>query len=94
MGFHPTGEHEFYCTKCGKKGLPVFRTKGKELGHLKKLWCMNCKQETNHAECQPYTRYGYEEFLLEFENGNFDSEGGRILAFGLFKDKMHKEGKI
>ena len=92
--FSPTSEHEFYCVKCGNKGIPVFRTKNKEIGHLKKLWCMQCKQETNHAECTPYSRYSHDEFLLELNHGNFDKEGNRILPFGIFKDKLMKEGKI
>ena len=34
---------DFYCTKCGTKGIPCFRTVGKERepGHLKKLFCLN-----------------------------------------------------
>ena len=33
---------DFYCTKCGIKGIPVFRTVGteREPGHLKKLFCL------------------------------------------------------
>ena len=32
-------ESEFYCCKCGTKGIPIARKKGKarEAGHLKKL---------------------------------------------------------
>ena len=43
---------DFYCTKCGMKGIPVFRTIGQERepGHLKKLFCLHCQEETNMAE--------------------------------------------
>lgn len=85
-------ESEFYCTKCGKKGIPVLRRKGqeREAGHLKKLFCLNCQQECNHAECKPYSHYDYEDFKNEFENGNFNNEGLRILPYGAFKEKMRK----
>lgn len=42
----------FYCTKCGNKGIPVPRKAYKIRGkyHLKKLFCPHCKIETNHIE--------------------------------------------
>lgn len=89
-------ESSFYCIKCGKKGIPVLRKKGKEreAGHLKKLYCIHCQQEINHVECKPFTYYTYEDFLLERENGNFDEHQNRIMPFGLFKDRMVKEGVL
>ena len=44
--------HDFYCTKCGSKGINVPRIKGKlrEPGHLKKLFCLKCQEEVNHVE--------------------------------------------
>lgn len=94
MGY--SNESDFYCVKCGKKGLPIWRKKGKEreAGHLKKLYCIYCKEEINHVECKPFTHYTYEDFLFEKENGNFDEQQNRILPYGLFKDKMNKEGMI
>lgn len=64
---------EFYCTCCGKKGIPVMRKPGqtREPGHLKKLYCLYCKEETNHVEIRSYGRYYYEDFLDEFELGRF-----------------------
>ena len=89
-------DNEYYCVKCGNKGLPILRQKGKEreLGHLKKLWCLNCQQENNHAEVRPYGAYTYDDFLLEFDYKNFDENGNRILPIGAFKDKLLKEGVI
>ena len=83
--------HEFYCTKCGNKGIPIPRRKGaeREPGHLKKLFCLTCQIETNHAECIPNSRYTHEDFLLEYENGNFDTEGNRILPYGEFKGRLY-----
>lgn len=45
-------KHDFYCTCCGKKGIPVWRKPNKlrEHQHLKYLYCTHCKKETNHLE--------------------------------------------
>ena len=87
---------EFYCTKCGKRGFDIPRKRGqeREAGHLKRLWCLNCKEEHNHVECKPWTKYDYNDFLLEFNEGNFDEEGNRILPYGEFRAKLNKEGNI
>lgn len=89
-------DSEFYCCKCGGRGLPIARKAGseREAGHLKKLYCLKCKAEINHAECRPWTRYSKEDFELEFKYGNFDSEQNRIMPYGLFKDKLVKEGVL
>lgn len=91
-----TDNSVFYCTKCGQKGMPVLRRKGaeREAGHLKKLYCLNCKQEVNHVETKEWTKYDHDCFLLEFEYGNFDEEGNRKIQYGFFKDKLVKEGII
>lgn len=71
---------EFYCTQCGNRGIPVHRRKGKfrEAGHLKKLFCLYCGKEQNHVEIRPMIgEYTYEDFRIEFENGNFTPEGQR-----------------
>ena len=87
-------DHKFYCCRCGNCGIPIVRRKGKEreAGHLKKIWCMNCGMETNHAECCPGTKYTYDEFLLEFQYNNFDEQQNRIQPFGIFKDSLIKQG--
>ena len=42
----------FYCTKCGNQGIPISRKNGSRRGyqHLKKLYCIYCKEEVNHIE--------------------------------------------
>lgn len=87
---------EFYCCNCGTKGIPIARRKGaeREAGHLKRLYCLKCGKEFNHVECKEFTKYDYDCFLLEFNNGNFDKDGNRIMPFGLFKDKLMKRGVI
>lgn len=64
---------DFYCTECGKKGLPIARRAGaqRESGHLKKLYCIYCGREVNHAEVRPFGEYNYEDFKMEFELGRF-----------------------
>lgn len=69
----------FYCTCCGNKGIPIFRVSGQERepGHLKKLYCLFCQQEVNMVEVKPTGKYSLENFLIEYENGNFDNTGNR-----------------
>ena len=88
-------DHEFYCTKCGEKGLPVVRIKGseREAGHLKKLFCLNCNMETNHVECVPYSKYDKTDFWTEYYNGNFDTEGNRIRPYSELR-RMINNGEI
>lgn len=87
-------DSEFYCCKCGTKGIPIIRKKGKErsAGHLKKIFCLKCQQEWNHAECKPFTHYSHEDFLIEFKYNNFDKNGNRILEYNQLKVKIN-EGK-
>ena len=91
MGTKYITDHEFYCTRCGNKGLPVVRIKGseREAGHLKKLFCLTCLMETNHAECIPNTKYTREDFWTEYYNGNFDEEGNRIRPYGELRKAIH-----
>ena len=78
---------DFYCTSCGQKNmLTVSRKQGqaREPGHLKKLFCFNCKEEVNHAEVRPMIMtYTYEDFQEEFESGRF-VDGQRVPITELF----------
>ena len=70
----------FFCTVCGKEGIPIQRKKGQERcgGHLKKLYCLYCNKETNHVEIKEYeNKYTLEDFKQEFKLGRF-IEGDRI----------------
>lgn len=64
---------DFYCTECGSKniGIPRFQGKDREPGHLKSMWCMHCKKETNNAEVRGFGKYTKEDFDLEFKLGRF-----------------------
>lgn len=74
-----TNVSDFYCTKCGKKGIPIARKIGsqREAGHLKRLYCMYCQEEVNHVEIRPFGQYDYGDFEREFELGRF-VDGNRI----------------
>lgn len=87
--------HEFYCTRCGQKGIDIIRQVGKERekGHLKRLFCLKCQDTINHVECVPYSNYDYQNFLEEFLGGNFDEQGNRKQPYGIFKDELHKNKK-
>lgn len=95
MGRQATVLSEFYCTKCGNKGIPIMRRKGaeREAGHLKRIFCLKCQQEWNHAECKPFSHYDHEDFLIEFEYNNFDENGNRKMPYGELKGMIHN-GKI
>ena len=84
-----TIESNFYCTRCGKQGIPIQRKKGaeREGGHLKKLFCVSCKDEVNHVECK--VSYTYENFLFEYENGNFDADGNRVRTYGQLRELIY-----
>ena len=86
---------DFYCTKCGKKGIPIARKLGheREAGHLKKLYCLYCKQEWDHAECKPFSHYTHEDFLIEFNYNNFDETGIRKIPYRQLKGLINN-GKI
>lgn len=81
---------DFYCTKCGMKGIPVFRTIGaeREPGHLKKLFCLHCQTETNMAEIAPRSKYSLDDFWIEYEYGNFDENGNRKEPWKQFVSKV------
>lgn len=88
--------HGFYCTQCGGRGIPVHRKYGqfREVGHLKKLYCLACGKETNHAECISASKYDSSMFFEEYESGNFDSEGNRILSLSEWKQKKQEPESI
>ena len=88
--------HVFYCTQCGERGILVHRKYGqfREVGHLKKLYCLACGKETNHAECISASKYDSSMFFEEYESGNFDSEGNRILSLSEWKQKKQEPENI
>jgi len=90
----------FFCVVCGEEGIPLIRKPGaqREPGHLKKLFCLRCKCETNHAEIRPFGAYRYENFKEEFDLGRFTKDGEKIPIADLMdcskiKCKYNKDGK-
>ena len=83
---------DFYCTKCGHKGIPIIRREGheKEPGHLKKLFCLYCNSEQNMVEVRQRGRYTLEDFLTEFQNGNFEN-GLRKIPYKQFLMEIRKK---
>ena len=81
---------DLYCTKCGLKSIPIFRQAGKERepGHLKKVFCVHCQEETNMAEIRPYGTYNLNDFWAEYEYGNFDKNGNRKEPWKQFIGKV------
>lgn len=66
-------QSRFFCTQCGKEGLPVMRKVGhqREPGHLKKLYCIYCGEQVNHVEIKETGSYTEEDFKREFKLGRF-----------------------
>lgn len=87
---------DFYCTRCGNKGIPVFRTIGQERepGHLKKMFCLTCQEEVNMAEVRSVGKYNLEDFWIEYEYGNFDKNGNRKEPWKQFTSKKKQEIRI
>lgn len=67
-------QNEFYCTHCGKKGIPIPRRGGyqREPMHKKKLYCIYCKDEYNHVECRNDEEVL--KFQENFRNGVYINE--------------------
>lgn len=67
---------DFYCTKCGNKGVPIPRrdSRVREKGHLKRLYCIYCKDVVNHVEIRAFDNYTYEDFKQDFEEGKFKED--------------------
>jgi len=82
--------HSMYCTKCGNKGITVCRerTTKREKGHLKKLWCIYCKEEVNHVEIT--NDYTIDMFHYEFEHNNF-VDGERVLKVNTIIKQMEEK---
>ena len=74
-------EHDFYCIKCGHKGIPLSRKQGHqhERFHRKKLFCIYCQQEVNHIECK--TDEDVAEFKRNFENGVYKDEAEESVSY-------------
>ena len=91
MGRQNVVMSEFYCTQCGNKGFPSWRRTGREreAGHLKKIYCLTCGEQTNHVECKENTHYQYDDFKTEYEYGNFTEEGLRKQKYGELRGDIY-----
>ncbi len=88
---------KMYCCKCGQEGISIPRRSGqyRAPGHLKKMYCIHCKQEWNHAEIRSmYSDYNYEDFKLEMDYNNFDDKGNRKVPYRIFRGELKKKGVI
>ena len=74
-------EHDFYCIKCGHKGIPLSRKQGHQHGrfHRKKLFCIYGQQEVNHIACK--NDEDVAEFKRNFENGVYKDEAEESVSY-------------
>ena len=88
-----------YCTECGNRGIDIARRPGqqREAGHLKKLFCLNCQKETNHAEIRPFGSYTLKDFEEEFKLGRFINGNkipiAELLSCSKINCEYNKNGK-
>lgn len=73
--------HDFYCIKCGNKGISIMRKQGhqREKFHRKKLYCPFCKNTINHIECK--TMEDIEIFKQNFKEGLYINEAQESLSY-------------
>lgn len=73
--------HDFYCLKCGRENIPIFRNVGfqRERFHRKRLYCPFCKEEVNHIECKTYEEVQF--FKDAFERGEFKDEAEESVSY-------------
>jgi len=83
-------DHAFYCTQCGRRGIPIARKRCREEGHLKRLYCVHCERVVNHVECVPNSKYDENTFMEEFTSGNFDEDGMRRIPLSQWKQERNK----
>ncbi len=83
-------KHHFYCTCCGNEGIPISRIDSsmRETGHLKKLYCLHCEKEINHVECIEGGKYDAILFRMEYESGNFDATGNRVIPLKQWMEEL------
>ena len=76
-----TEEHNFYCIKCGNRGIPLSRKVGRqhENFHRKKLFCVFCGQEVNHIECK--TMEDVEQFKINYKMGVYKDEAEESVSY-------------
>ena len=88
---------DMYCTQCGKRNIPIPRSKGKEreCGHLKQMYCIYCKKKTNMVEVRGfYSNYTYDDFKLEYDLHNFNEDGTRKLSWSEFRIHLNNGGGV
>ena len=81
-----TTQSRFFCTECGNEGIVLRRKEGqyREGGHLKRLYCLYCKKEVNHAEVREIGGYNINDFKKEYNLGRFVN-GNRVPIQDLLK---------
>lgn len=70
----------FYCTKCASKiELPRKSSKKREKGHLKKIYCIHCKEDINHYEVRDNDMdFDLEEFKTKIQEGFYNESYKKI----------------
>ncbi|MGN0671689.1 MAG: hypothetical protein ACI4KE_03570, partial [Anaerovoracaceae bacterium] len=57
------------------------------------LFCVSCNRVINHVECIEGSKYDAGMFFEEFESGNFDNKGYRILPLSEWKHNRNIQNR-
>lgn len=67
---------QFKCTQCSREGIPISRKQSnqRESGHLKKIYCLYCREETNHEEIRDFDYCGRENPICSEPTDNIKTK--------------------
>lgn len=70
-----TVSSDFYCLKCVSKiTLPRRMSRIREKGHLKAIYCYNCKERVNHFEVREFdVDFDIEKLKEDIKNGVYEN---------------------
>lgn len=75
----------FFCICCGQEGMPVWRRRKREPGHLKSLYCIHCRMRLNHFEARNEAEA--RKFLADFEAGVYREAAEETIRYAREQEK-------
>ena len=74
-------DSDFWCISCGKKGIPIVRSRSKRkgMGHRKALYCVNCRMVINHIETRNLEEA--KQFREDYQAGKYKKEAEESIRY-------------